>query len=109
VRDVSEKPAVESQPPAVARQLHYGQVVWEGEHDGYYWMAGHVAPRRAIAAANRYARIECGLENAADDPDASLESVTVSHLWFREDIPNDTWVLCRPTQPRAQPFTAVAV
>ena len=68
-----------------APELHYGVDVTTDEDGETYWLRGHHPDRRAIAAANRYARRECGLSNAADDPEATLDSVVVSRLHLAED------------------------
>lgn len=64
---------------------HYGQAVYDDESGDCYWLAGHVPARRAIAAANRYARVECGLVNLADEHGAPLSYVTVEHTYWRPE------------------------
>ena len=95
-----------------ARPAHYGHHVWQGEDGEYFYLNGHVANRRAIAAANRYARVECGMRSlyGEETPPAGLPMV--SHLWFRPDPEraDDTyWAPCEPTDDGAEPYTEVSL
>ncbi|MER7623894.1 hypothetical protein [Streptomyces sp. NPDC126503] len=47
-------------------------VAYFGE-EGNMLALGHHTPRRALAAFNRHARVQCGLHNLADDPQADIE------------------------------------
>lgn len=96
-----------------AAPAHYGHHVWEDEDGSTYYLAGHVPERRAIAAANRYARVECGLVNLADDRSAPLSWVTVRHVCWKP-APNDypDWedghmLPCSAEEDGAEPFTEV--
>jgi hypothetical protein len=95
-------------------RTHYGQRVIDDEDGDVYYVVGHVPPRRAVATANRYARVECGLRNLYDDPEVpGLPSV--AHSWFRPD-PEDPdypdserWNWCQASDEGARPFTVVTL
>jgi hypothetical protein len=81
--------------------------VWQDEYgDEVYYLPGHHSQRRAIAATNRDARVNGGLVNLCDDPEARLAWVTVRHTWWRE-VDDEHMVLCLPTDPDAQAITEV--
>jgi hypothetical protein len=96
-----------------ASPAHYGHHVWQDEDGETYFLAGHVPHRRAIAAANRYARVECGLTDLWDGT-AGLSDTTVRHVWWKPD-PNsiadehaDNYMLpASADEPGAEPFTEV--
>jgi hypothetical protein len=94
-----------------ASPAHYGCHVWQDEDGESYYLGGHVPQRRAIAAANRYARVECGLTNLADDSEAPLSWVTVRHVWWRkaeEDPYGEGWMEpCSANDDGAEAFTEV--
>lgn len=89
---------------------HYGHEVWQDEDGDGYYLAGHVPPRRAIAAANRYARVECGLLNLFDDhgPNALPGA---RHVWWKpaeEDPYGEGWMEpASADEQGAEPFTEV--
>jgi hypothetical protein len=91
---------------------HYGHEVWQDEDGEAYYLAGHVPLRRAIAAANRYARVECGLMNLFDEPGPNALPGARHVCW--KPAPNDYpgWedghmVPCAAEESGAEPFTEV--
>lgn len=65
--------------------VHYGVEVGTDEDGEVYWLRGHVPDRRAIAASNRYARVECGLRDLYDGTSWSDEPPRIVRLWLRPD------------------------
>jgi hypothetical protein len=64
--------------------------------EGNMLALGHHAPRRALAAFNRHARVQCGLYNLADDLQAEAEDwiggIRTMWLLFSEpDEPGYLW------------------
>ena len=99
-------------PPVAEPQRHYGHIVWDDEDysEGAYYMGGHVPKRRAIAAANRYARVEQGLVNLADDKAAPLSWVRVQHGWWKPSAEDSDYnVFCEPSEDGAEPYTEVSL
>jgi hypothetical protein len=92
---------------------HYGHEVWQDEDGEAYYLAGHVPLRRAIAAANRYARVECGLANLYDDPEPSTGLPGARHVWWSPDptgdYGDDGYLPCSADDPAAEPFTEVSL
>lgn len=94
-------------------------VVYYGD-DGDMLALGHHAPRRALAAFNRHARVYCGLANVADDRQADaedwLDCIRKGWLVFSRpnpdegDDPDDIWVAIAASAgaPNAQPVTFLA-
>lgn len=64
---------------------HYGVQVGTDEEGETYWLRGHVPDRRAIAAANRYARVDAGLADLYDGSRWSDEPPTIVRLYLRPD------------------------
>lgn len=93
-----------------AQPAHYGHHVWQDEDGETFYLAGHVPLRRAIAAANRYARVECGLVNLYDDPDPTPGLPGARHVWWRPDPehPDADWMLPASADDEgAEPLTEV--
>lgn len=60
---------------------HYGcRVTYVGE-DGDVVVMGHPGARRALAAANRHARVDVGLVNLGDDRFADFYALMVREVW----------------------------
>ena len=100
--------------PPVRDDLHYGQQVWDDEDGEAYYMAGHVPKRRALAAANRYARTVCGFVNLYDAHGTSIEGwLNVHHVWWRPseyaEVEPGAMEPCSATDPGAEPFTEVTL
>lgn len=96
--------------PTPDNVTHYGHHVWQDEDGEPFYLAGHVPPRRAIAAANRHARVECGLANLYDDPESTNGLPGVRHVWGRpdpEDPDSDYMLPATATDPGAEAFTEV--
>lgn len=79
---------------------HYGLRVWENESEDVI-VEGHPPVRRALAAANRWARVECGMTNLYDTFDADLTGLRVHRMWGLAD--DDRW--CPEGTPGAEPYT----
>jgi len=93
-----------------ANPAHYGHHVWQDEDGETYYLAGHVPLRRAIAAANRYARVECGLVNLYDDSESPSGLPEACHVWWKpdpEDADSDWMLPASPDDPGAEPYTEV--
>jgi hypothetical protein len=95
---------------------HYGHEVWQDEDGENYYLAGHVPHRRALAAANRYARLECGFVNLYDCHGVTIDGfLRVDHVWWKPapaDYPDheDGHMLpCGADDPGAEPFTEVTL
>lgn len=90
---------------------HYGLTVAEDEDGDLYYVAGHVPKRRALAAANRYARTEQGMTNLYDAHGVTLPGfLRIEHTWWRPDpgeAEDDRWESCEPGDAGAQPFTEI--
>jgi hypothetical protein len=88
---------------------HYGHAVWEDEDGEAYYMAGHVSTRRAIAAANRYARLRKGLINLYDFHGAVLTDPGVYHVWWKPAPYYEEGVMApaEPDDEGAEPLKAV--
>jgi hypothetical protein len=80
---VSAPPVVSGYVAAMAKHMswQYGQRVCEVGEDGAVLLLGHVDRRRAIAAANRYARTVWGLANLVDDPQCPADLIEVTQHW----------------------------
>lgn len=101
------------QPSTAEKPTHYGLDVWEDEDGEVLWIKGHVGKRRALAAANRYARVEQGLANLYDQPGVVIARsfLWVEHEWWapvadREDDEYPWWE-CDASDHGATPFTVV--
>jgi hypothetical protein len=94
-----------------ATDLHYGHRVIEDDDGDTYYVAGHVPDRRALAAANRYARTVAGFANLYDCPGTTIDGfLRVERTWWRPDSAypsGEEWQECGPDDPDAQPFTEV--
>lgn len=90
--------------------------VWDDESGERCFIQGHLRPERhAIAAANRWARVDCGLVNLFDDKaDAAhwREWITVEYRWLRPDPQcagdDETGAWCDEGHPQAEPVTVVS-
>lgn len=70
------EPAGSDFPELDGAETFYGVTVTYIGEDGYMMAFGHHAdPRPVIAAMNRLARTQCGLENMLDDPRATYSDV----------------------------------
>ena len=74
-------------------EVFYGVPITSVGEDGDMLAFGHVDPRRALAAFNRYARTVCGLLNLADDRSATTDDMlnSIRHEWavFHAPDPDD--------------------
>jgi hypothetical protein len=97
---------------------HYGIPTTCIGEDGDMLALGHHAPRRALAAFNRHARVFLGLANLVDDRGAHavdyLDGIHQEWAVFRQPNPDDqwegpdwTWVAdwSDPHHPDARPVT----
>lgn len=90
--------------------VHYGHAVWDDEEGDTFYLAGHVPARRAIAAANRYCRVEAGMVNLLDDHGAPLTWVKVTHAWWKAVGPDAEFMVpATAGEHGAKPFTEVSV
>ncbi len=93
------------------QQEHYGCRVAElGEDGDTYGVAGHVPPRRALAAVLRYLRVVCGVPG--DEVARFWEQPQVRHRWLVHvsvdldlDGERDGWVWADDNQRK--PMTVV--
>lgn len=82
-------PTFAEQLAAGADHEFYGvKVMWIGE-DGDVLVVGHPGERRALAAANKLARVDAGLVNLYDDKGAEVDWSQVRELWAAPAHRND--------------------
>lgn len=68
--------------------IHYGHHVAElGEEGDTYGVAGHIAPRRALAVVLAYLRVDCGI--AGPDVARWWDSPRIRHRWLTHVAPED--------------------
>ncbi|MEU9703033.1 hypothetical protein [Streptomyces sp. NPDC047981] len=86
---LDDRSTTDTSPPMEA--THYGIPVAAFGAEGAMLALGHHTPRRALAAFNRYSRIEHGLHNLADDRTATVDD------WL--PYIRNTWVVFRTPDP----------
>jgi hypothetical protein len=81
VTSTEQQPTFPEQLAANAPHEFYGvKVMWIGE-DGEVLVLGHPGKRRALAAANKLARVDAHLTNLFDDGGAEWDWNIVRELW----------------------------
>lgn len=75
-------------PPLPGPPSYYGIVGITTDEDGEtYWLRGHHPDRRTLAAANAYARRDCGLVNLLDEHGGRLSELRVERVWLQPTSP----------------------